>query len=58
MDPSKDSLVGANSRCMDAKGVSDFNDASTVGTMTNNELHAEHFHFRIKPDSTGDRTKL
>lgn len=32
---------------MVCQGVSDFNDASTVGAMTNNELHAQNFHFRI-----------
>lgn len=32
---------------MDCQGVSDFNDAPTVGAMTNNELHAQNFHFCI-----------
>jgi hypothetical protein len=37
---------------MDFQGVSDFNDASIVDAMTNNELHAQNFHFCISPDTT------
>lgn len=32
---------------MNCQGISDFNDASTVGAVTNNELHTQNFHFRI-----------
>lgn len=44
---SSDQAAPIRAAFMDCQGVSDFNDASAVGSMMNDELHAQNHHFCI-----------